>query len=56
MYGDRITEYRIQSLARNSAKGSEVTVYSEDDLKKLPVVTDEEVDLFKEDEDEDEDI
>lgn len=56
MYGDRITEYRVQSLARNSAKGSEATVYTEEDLKKLPVASDEEdenVDVFDEDEDED---
>jgi hypothetical protein len=49
MYGQRITEYRVKSLARNSAKGSEATVYSEDDLGKLPIVTDEpktDVDIF----------
>ena len=54
MAGNRITEYRVQSLARNSAKGSEATVYTEEDLKKLPVVSneeDEDVDLFDEDED-----
>ena len=54
MNGPRITEYRIKSLARNSAKGSEATVYSEDDLRKLPVVINEpaeSVDIF-----EDEDI
>ena len=56
MYGDRITEYRVQSLARNSAKGSEATVYTEEDLKRLPVVSDEEdVNIF-DDEDEDDDI
>jgi hypothetical protein len=55
MAGDRITEYRVKSLARNSAKGSEATVYSEEDLKKLPVLVEEEedVDLFNEDEDDD---
>ena len=41
MNGQRITEYRVKSLARNSAKGSEATIYSEEDLKKLPVITDE---------------
>ena len=41
MAGNRITEYRVQSLARNSAKGSEATIYTEDDLKKLPIVSDE---------------
>ena len=54
MYGQRTTEYRVKSLARNSAKGSEPTVYGEDDLKKLPLVTDEsqaEVDVFSEDDD-----
>ena len=39
--GNRITEYRVQSLARNSAKGSEATIYTEEDLEKLPVATDE---------------
>ena len=53
MFGQRITEYRVKSLARNSAKGSEPTVYIEDDLKKLPVVeaNEETVDLFEDDED-----
>lgn len=41
MNGDRITEYRVQSLARNSAKGSEATIYTEEDLKKLPMASDE---------------
>ena len=41
MNGDRITEYRVQSLARNSAKGSEATIYTEEDLKKLPIASDE---------------
>jgi hypothetical protein len=51
MMGDKITECRVQSLARNSAKGSEATVYTEEDLKKLPVVSDE-----PEDEDSDDEI
>lgn len=38
MFGKSIKEYRVKSLARNSAQGSEPTVYSEDDLRKLPVV------------------
>jgi hypothetical protein len=48
MFGQRITEYRVKSLARNSAKGSEPTVYGEDDLRKLPVVETkkEEVNIF----------
>jgi hypothetical protein len=52
MYGQRITEYRVKSLARNSAKGSEPTVYEEDNLKKLPIITDEpeeDVDIFNDD-------
>jgi hypothetical protein len=53
--GDRITEYRVKSLARNSAKGSEATIYVEEDLKKLPIVSaepeDEDVNIFDEDED-----
>ena len=56
MYGDRITEYRVKSLARNSAKGSEATVYTEEDLKKLPVIIEEDetdVDIFDEDSDDD---
>jgi hypothetical protein len=44
MFGQQIKEYRVKSLARNSAKGSEETVYTEDDLKKLPVV--EAVNIF----------
>jgi hypothetical protein len=57
MMGNRITEYRMQSLSRTSAKGSEATVYTEDDLKKLPVVVEETVeveevvDIFDEDSD-----
>jgi hypothetical protein len=55
MMGNRITEYRVQSLSRTSAKGSEPSVYTEDDLKKLPVIeeVEEEVDIFNEDEDDD---
>ena len=59
MMGQRITEYRVKSLSRNSAKGSEPTVYSEDDLKKLPVIeeVEEDVDIFGSDDDnEDDDI
>lgn len=53
MAGNHISEYRVQSLARNSAKGSEPTVFTEDDLKKLPVVEDVEevVDLFGDEDD-----
>ena len=55
MMGNRVTEYRVQSLSRTSAKGSEPTVYTEDDLKKLPVIeeVEEEVNIFNEDEDDD---
>ena len=56
VYGERVTEYRVKSLARNSTKGSEATIYTEEDLKKLPVVTnesEESVDIFDEDEEED---
>ena len=58
MYGNRITEYRVKSLARNSAKGSEATIYTEDDLHKLPIVTnepEESVDIFDDEEDDSED-
>ena len=56
MAGNSISEYRIKSLSRTSAKGSEPTVYSEEDLKKLPIkVETEEVieDIFSDDEDDD---
>ena len=58
--GPRVTEYRIKSLARTSAKGSETTVYTVDDLKALPVPKeevsvadssdDDDFDLFADDE------
>lgn len=53
MMGERITEYRVQSLSRTSAKGSEPSVYTEDDLKKLPVIeeVEEDVDIFDESDD-----
>lgn len=55
MMGNRVTEYRVQSLSRTSTKGSESTVYTEDDLKKLPVIeeVEEEVDIFGNDDEED---
>jgi hypothetical protein len=55
MMGNRITETRVKSLSRTSAKGSEPTVFTEEDLCKLPVVeeTEEEVDIFGNDEEED---
>ena len=55
MMGNRVTEWRVQSLSRTSAKGSEATVYSEEDLRKLPVIeeVEEEVNVFNEDEDDD---
>ena len=55
MMGNRVTEYRVQSLSRTSAKGSEPTVYTEDDIRKLPVIEEieEEVDIFNKDEEED---
>lgn len=57
MMGNRVTEYRVKSLARNSAKGSEPTVYTENNLYALPVIeeVEEEVDLFDGDDDDDED-
>lgn len=54
MMGNRITEYRVKSLGRTSAKGSEATVYSVEYLKKLPVVEekeDDDIDLFADDDD-----
>ena len=56
MMGNKVTEYRVKSLARNSAKGSEPTVYTEDDLKKLPIIiaeSNDDINIFDEDEDED---
>ena len=57
MMGNRITETRVKSLSRTSAKGSEPTVYTEDDLRKLPVVEEAEeevdVDIFADDDDDD---
>ena len=55
MMGQRITEYRVKSLARNSAKGSEPTVFAEEDLKQLPVVeeAEEEIDIFGSDDSDD---
>lgn len=60
MTGDRITEYRVKSLARNSAKGSEATIYTEENLKALPVMSEEteaeSVDIFNDSDDSDDDI
>ncbi len=56
MYGERVTEYRVQSLARNSAKGSETTVYTEEDLKKLPIANAKEEDVVNIFDDEDDGI
>ena len=57
MMGNRITETRVKSLSRTSSKGSEPTVYTEDDLRKLPVVEEAEeevdVDIFADDDDDD---
>ena len=55
MFGPRVTESRVKALGRFSAKGSEATVYTVDDLKKLPVVEekdDDDFDLFSDDDDE----
>ena len=56
MMGQRITEYRIKSLARNSASGSEPTVYNEENLRQLPIIieeesndNDEDIDIFGDD-------
>lgn len=62
MAGKHITEYRIKSLSRTSTKGSEATIYTVDDLNKLPVVeakteaeesveTEVAVDIFADDDD-----
>ena len=59
MMGNRVTETRVKSLSRTSAKGSEPTVFTEEDLRKLPVVeeAEEEIDIFAgSDDDSDDDI
>ena len=58
MMGNRVTETRVKSLSRTSVKGSEPTVYTEDDLRKLPVVeaVEEEIDIFADSDDEDDDF
>lgn len=55
MAGNRVTEHRVQSLSRTSANGSEATIYTEDDLRKLPVIeeVEEEVNIFGNDDDSD---
>jgi hypothetical protein len=55
MFGQRVTEYRIKALDERNRK-SEPTVYSVDDLRKLPVVEETEaeevdIDLFADDDD-----
>lgn len=51
MVGNKISEYRIKAFAKTSAKGSEVTVYTEDDLKKLPIADEAPFDLFDDSDD-----
>ena len=55
-YGDKITETRVREIAKAGANSSEATVYTLEDLKKLPVPEDkseneleEDVDLFDDD-------
>ena len=45
----------MQSLSRTSTKGSEPTVYTEDDIRKLPLIeeVEEEVNIFGNDDDSD---
>jgi hypothetical protein len=54
MNGNKVTEYRIKALDERNRK-SEPTVYTLDDLRKLPVVEEEEVeiDLFADSDDDD---
>lgn len=56
MFGERKTENRILKFSRNSAKGSEPTVFTEEDLFKKPVPDpieedEENIDLFADDDD-----
>lgn len=58
MNGETVKETRISKLGRASVKGTEPTAYEEADLHRLPVIDavdneEEPVDLFSEDEDED---
>lgn len=55
MYGDRIQEIRIEKLGRNWSKGSETTVFTIDDCNKKPCKEEEVVDIFADEDDEDED-
>ena len=52
MNGKRVTEYRIKALARGLNK-SEPTVYTEEDLHRLPVIeeVEEDFDIFGDDDD-----
>ena len=56
MYGDRITELRINKLGRGSSKGSETTVFTLEEITQKPVanIVEEVVDIFANDEDDDE--
>lgn len=50
MAGNRVTETRVKSLSKTSAKGSESTVFTEEDLRALPIVqSDDEVNIFDDD-------
>ena len=62
MYGNKVTETRVKSIAKSSVKGSEPTVYSLEDINRKPVAQatpasaavevddDDEIDLFSDDE------
>jgi hypothetical protein len=62
MFGDKIQEIRIEKLGRGSSKGSETTMFTMEDMTKKPFNEaeteegEEKVDLFAEDEDEDDDL
>lgn len=61
MYGSKITETRVKSIARSSVGGSEPTTYTVDDMNRKPVpeavrVDDAEIDLFADDDGDDFDI
>lgn len=55
MFGERITELRINKLGRGSTKGSDTTVFTLEDITKKPTadVVEEVVDIFNDNDEED---
>jgi hypothetical protein len=58
-FGDRVTEIRLTGLMKGYSSGVQDTMYSIEDLKKKPIKDaqkSEDVDIFKDDDDSDDDI